>query len=71
MTLDKVIINLGQIEFASGLTYTATTRVRRACDMAFSPFPNYIRFAKIYQSKGFKERTQEEERKRCLTKNTE
>lgn len=43
MTLNKVIINLGESEFSSGLTYTATTRVRRAIDMAFSPFPNYIR----------------------------
>jgi hypothetical protein len=43
MTLDKIIINLGDKEFASGLTYTAVTRVRRAADMSFSPYPNFIR----------------------------
>ena len=44
MTLDKIIINLGDKEFASGLTYTAVTRVRRAADMSFSPYPNFIRY---------------------------
>jgi hypothetical protein len=43
MTLGKIIINLSETEFASGLTYTAVTRVRTAADMAFSPFPNFIR----------------------------
>jgi hypothetical protein len=44
MTLDKIIINLGDKEFASGLTYTAVTRVRRAADMSFRPYPNFIRY---------------------------
>ena len=44
MTLDKIIINLGDKEFASGLTYTAVTRVRRAADMSFNPYPNFIRY---------------------------
>ena len=44
MTLDKIIINLGDKEFANGLTYTAVTRVRRAADMSFSPYPNFIRY---------------------------
>ena len=44
MTLDKIIINLGDKEFASGLTYTAVTRVRRAADMLFRPYPNFIRY---------------------------
>ena len=43
MTLDKIILNLGEKEFANGLTYTATTRVRSEIDLAFSPCPNYIR----------------------------
>ena len=44
MTLDKIIVNLGESEFANGLTYTATTRVKRGIDLAFSPYPNYIRY---------------------------
>ena len=43
MTLDRVIINLSEREFANGLTYTAVTRVRRLADIAFRPFPNYER----------------------------
>jgi hypothetical protein len=43
MTLDKVMINLSDKEFANGLTYTAVTRVRRLEDIAFQPFPNYER----------------------------
>ena len=43
MTLDKIIVHLGETEFASGLTYTATTRERRGIDIAFSPYPNFIR----------------------------
>lgn len=44
MTLGKIIIDLSDKEFASGLTYTAVTRVRRAADMSFRPFPNFIRY---------------------------
>ena len=42
MTLDKIIVNLGESEFVNSLTYTATTRVRRGIDLAFSPYPHYI-----------------------------
>ena len=44
MTLDYVILNLGSVEFANGLTYTAVTRVRRLEDMVFKPFPSLSRF---------------------------
>jgi hypothetical protein len=44
MKLDKIIIDLSDKEFASGLTYTAVTRVRRAADMSFRPYPNFIRY---------------------------
>jgi hypothetical protein len=62
--------------FASGLTYTAVTRVRRAADMSFRPYPNFIRYqlsvnrlAKVFQSKAFKERIAEEARKQRLCDN--
>ena len=41
MTLNKIIIDLWDKDFASGLTYTAVTRVRRAADMSFRPFIRY------------------------------
>ena len=44
MTLDKIIIDLSDKEFASGLTYTAVTRVRRAADMSLRPYPNFITY---------------------------
>ena len=43
MTLGKIILNIGNKEFANGLTYTGVTRVRRLIDIAFKPFPNYER----------------------------
>ena len=43
MTLGKVILNLSDREFSNGLTYTAVTRVRRLSDIAFRPFPNFVR----------------------------
>ena len=44
LSLDKVIINIGNREFASGLTYTALSRSRAFEKIAFLPFYNYARF---------------------------
>jgi ATP-dependent DNA helicase PIF1 len=52
-TLDKVIINLGKKEFATGLTYTALSRVRCLADLAFDPMPSLERIEKIKRTKGF------------------
>ena len=41
--MDKVIVNIGEKEFAVGLTYTAVTRTRRLEDIAFDLFPNFYR----------------------------
>jgi hypothetical protein len=38
--------------FASGVTYTAVTRVRRAADMLFRPYPNFIRYQLALNSHG-------------------
>ena len=46
MTLGKVIINLSEREFSNGLTYTAVTRVRQLSDIAFRPYPNFLRYYK-------------------------
>ena len=42
-TLDYVIVNLGNKEFATGLTYVAPTRVRKIENMYFDPMPTYHR----------------------------
>jgi hypothetical protein len=63
MTLDEIILDVGEKEFATGLTYTGATRTRNFGLLAFDPFPNYHRFAKIFLSKGFKSRRKEELRK--------
>ena len=47
MTLDRILINLSEREFSNGLTYTAVTRARRLCDIAFRPFPNFVRYIKV------------------------
>ena len=39
-TMGKVIVNLGEKEFAVGLAYTACTRVKTVRDLYFDPFPN-------------------------------
>ena len=43
MTLEKLILNVGEKEFSNGLTYTGVTRVKRLQDLAFFPFPNFAR----------------------------
>ena len=63
MTLDEIILDVGEKEFATGLTYTGAKRTRNFGLLAFDPFPNYHRFAKIFLSKGFKSRRKEELRK--------
>jgi hypothetical protein len=52
-TLGKAIINLGGSEFASGLTYTALTRVKSLKDLAFKPMPSMERFTRIFKTKGY------------------
>ena len=60
MTLDKVRINLGDKEFASGLTYTAVSRCKKVCNLAFDPYPNYLRFRDMFAKKPFTDKLAEE-----------
>ena len=55
MTIDKlVIIDVGPVEFAPGMTYTAVTRVRNLSGLAFHPMPSFNRIVRIFDKKGFK-----------------
>ena len=47
VTMQRIMINIGDREFACGLTYTAVSRVRSLKDLAFYPFPNFDRFARL------------------------
>ena len=46
-TLGKVILNLGNREFAAGLTDTALTRARCLQDMAFLPMPTLSKIESV------------------------
>ena len=70
MSLDKVIINPGPREFVIGLLYTAITRCKTSRNMAFDPYPSYIRFRDMFKSKSFKERVKENERIQSNEANT-
>ena len=71
-TLDKIIINLGHREFASGLTYTALSRTTKLQNIRFDTsfdnlFPNLLRFKNIFRRKKFEKRLQEERRLAALS----
>ena len=62
-TLDKIILNIGDTEFAAGLTYTALSRTTDIKKIAFDwPFPKIPRFRSIFRSKLFTDRRSEEKR---------
>lgn len=65
-TLNKIIINLGEKEFAPGLTYTAISRATKLENIAFQPFPTLSRITNVFSWSRFKERLAEEERLRKL-----
>ena len=59
----NIILNFGDKDFASGLTYTAISRVTKLENIAFDyPFPNLKRFTNIFKTKKFRQRLSEEKR---------
>ena len=55
MNLGLTVVNVGEREFAPGLTYTACSRVKTIEDLVFDPFPNFLRFKQIFMTKSFKD----------------
>ena len=53
-TLSRVIVNLGPVEYSTGLAYTAISRCKTFENLAFLPFPNGARFFGIARRDGFK-----------------
>ena len=48
-TCERVILNPGKKEFASGLMLVGATRTKKFENLAFSPFPNYSRFQQVHK----------------------
>ena len=59
-SLDRVIINIGDIEFSNGLTYTAISRCKTVEMLSFKPMKSYNRFKKIFQQNIFKDRREQD-----------
>lgn len=65
LTLNKAKIDIGNKEFAVGLTFVAISRVRSLNDICFKQF-SFDRLQRIKNSKRLQERKVEEERLRSL-----
>ena len=52
-TMNRIMINIGDREFACGLTYTAVSRVRSLKDLAFYPFLSFDRIARLRTHNNF------------------
>jgi hypothetical protein len=61
-TCDKLILNPGPKEFASGLLLVGASRTKTFEGLAFYPFPNFARFKQVNNSKALKKRVIEEKR---------
>lgn len=62
LTTDKLVVDIGQKEFSTGLTYVACSRVRNINDLLFSPPFSFNRLAGIARSRQLRQRLQEDQR---------
>lgn len=62
----KVIVNLGEKDFALGLSYVALSRCTKISNLALRPFPNWVRFRDIHKKPAFKARKADDERAKKL-----
>ena len=51
LTLELIVIDLGDIQFAAGLTYVVLSRVKRLIDLVLIFYPDKKQFVKIRKSK--------------------
>jgi ATP-dependent exoDNAse (exonuclease V) alpha subunit len=61
-TLDKVVVDLGEREFASGLSFVACSRTRLLSDMAFTGSFKFERLPQMGKFKNLQEKSEEEVR---------
>lgn len=69
LTLDKVVLDIGQKEFSTGLTFVALSRVRKLSDLAFDPPFDYERLSNLANSQRLIERRLEDRRLLLLEEN--
>ena len=53
-TIPLMLLDIGHREFASGLTYTALTRVKSLEHLCFAVMPSIQRIKNIFRTKSFK-----------------
>ena len=70
LTLNKAVIHIGRIEFSSGLTFVACSRVRHLEDLLFDPPFPFSRVAGLSKSKRLQERLLEDSRLLCMEAST-
>ena len=64
-TLETVIVNLGNREFATGCTYVAPIPVPRIENLYFDPMPSLPRLRSMAKTKVFAERRKQDEREKA------
>ena len=70
MTLELVILDVGDREFAVGLSYTGLSRVKRLQNIAFLPMPDFVRLSRFAKTPIFKKRLDEDLRLKDLEEAT-
>ena len=60
MSLDKIMVNLGNREYSLGLTYVALSRGKKISNVALDPFPEFTRFTRMFTKPGFIQRKEED-----------
>ncbi len=65
LTLDKVVVDTGKIEFAAGITFVAFSRVRKLSDIIIKSYP-FERYKRIANGKMLYERKEEQKRLRAM-----
>lgn len=70
LTLDKVIVDIGDKELAAGCTYVALSRCKTLEDLVFDRGFDFIRLQNIKKMKVLQSRITEEARLKCLARNS-
>ena len=66
LTLDKVVVDIGNREFSPGLTYVACSRVQKLDDLAFQTPVDFKRLSNLANSRYLQERKAEDARLKTL-----
>ena len=70
MSIDRIMVNLSDREFSPGLSYVALSRCRKISNLAIRPYPNWVRFKKLFERNDFRTRIQEDKRAKQMEERT-